>query len=98
MNQRTFRSLLLALLLVLSQAVAAAHVLSHIGERSEGGAPIETCKWCVSCHQLGDASPATVLPTAAGVPAAPCPVGATPAKAFPAARLAYRSRAPPRIS
>lgn len=98
MYQRTFRSLLLALLLVLTQAVAAAHVLSHVGERSDGGTPVETCKWCVNGSHLGDAAPSAALPRAVGAPATPRAVGATPVQVLPAARLAYRSQAPPPIS
>jgi hypothetical protein len=98
MNQRTFRSLALALLLVLAQAMAAAHVLSHIGEQPESGKPLESCKWCVSCaHLLDDAAPPTAALAAATVPPVPFTAGVLPACVFLPARLAYRSQAPPRL-
>lgn len=99
MNQRTFRSLVLALSLVLAQAMAAAHVLSHIGEQPESGKPLESCRWCLSCaHLLDDAAPPTAASTAATVPPVPFSPGVLPAGVILPAWLAYRSQAPPPIS
>ena len=98
MNRRTIRSLLLAVLLLVAQVGAAAHELSHLGDRPDSDLVRGTCVWCPAFAGLTGAPPHAPAPHP--VPAA----RVEPAAAEPVApillrlALAYRSQAPPRRS
>lgn len=91
--RRSFTAWLIALALLLGQATAFAHALTHLSER-EHGLPDKVCEVCVAQAQLGGGLPAAslVLPHTAATSAPPL---------FPVqpllspVRLAASARAPP---
>ena len=93
---------LLALALLFAQQTAALHWLSHAVEATHAKAglptPLEHCDECVALAGLGAAAASTtpLLPTSFAQHALCAVPLATPSLA--AARLAYRSRAPPILS
>ena len=96
-TRRLLLSLLLALALVAGQQAAALHALAHATEQVGKGdpkAPPQPCEQCLAFSQLdGPAMGAQPLPAALGtLQAAATPVALPPGAA---ARLAFRSRAPP---
>jgi len=94
---RRARNLILGLLLVLAQTLAAAHAIGHGLGQDEGGAPNPVCEWCAAFGHLGAALPGGAV----SLPAPPIAWIATAAPGFALHLplcLAYRSQAPPRIS
>lgn len=86
------RSLLLALFLLLAQAGAVGHGVSHILDQVTGAEPV--CELCLGFAPLaaGMTSPALAWTASTQLIAHDTPV---PAAAPVLARLAFRSRAPP---
>jgi hypothetical protein len=83
--------LLLAVLLLLAQQLAAAHGLSHL---DTGKAPDHACELCVASAHLGAGLPGTVpalQPSSCAIERVPLDASFHPRK--PA--LPFRSRAPP---
>ena len=84
---------LFALTLLLGQAAAFAHAVSHLDE-GDGALPDKVCEVCVAQAQLGSAAPATVfsLPIEAAGPAE------LPTAALPLLAACFKhaqARAPP---
>lgn len=93
MLRRQLTSWLFALVLILGQATAFAHTLTHL-DTHDTGVPDKVCEVCVAQAHLGSAAPASplVLALPAGKPvetpvASACLPGASP--------LAACARAPP---
>lgn len=80
MSSRRLISWLFALVLLLGQAAAFAHALSHINGH-ESAVPDKVCEICVAQAQLGNAAPVSVfsLPIAALPHLVPPAVPAPPA-------------------
>lgn len=93
MARRTVLNLLLAVVLLLAQQLAAAHALSH---HDEGGVPEHVCELCVAAAQLASGLP-SAAPVLTAAPAAIAPQTATPSIRARTPHLAYRSRAPPSL-
>jgi hypothetical protein len=84
---------LFALTLLLGQAVAYAHTLSHLGDR-DSGLPAHTCELCVAQADLGGA--AVSNPPMLHLPAATFDWFTAAIHSAPAPRLPVpRARAPP---
>lgn len=86
---------LFALALLLGQATAFAHTLSHLGAHDDAP-PDPVCEVCVAQAQLGSAAPGTAFIPAAATAAFIVPVAAAILPGRPPVRHAL-ARAPPAI-
>lgn len=92
-SRRALTSWLFALALLLGQAAAFAHALTHLHGQQDG-VPDKVCEVCVAQAQLGAA--AAPAPLVVLLVPAVHPVAAPPAVARPdPARVVARARAPP---
>jgi hypothetical protein len=93
--------LLLALVLLIGQVAAQAHVYSHLKStipRSDFGAAGQLCSECLSSAPLLSAAGSPASPFVAFIAAETTPVDAVIAARVDAARhYAFRSRAPPHL-
>lgn len=91
------RALIFGLLLLLAQAMAAAHAIGHGVGVDQGDPATPACEWCAAFGQLGAALPGAATPEAS--PSTPLHCGVYVARFFvPPLRLAFQAQAPPLFS
>jgi len=97
--RRIFFALWMALAVVVGQQAVALHDLSHLAGHKQDSTPGKsTCDKCFACAELSSAV-GTSIPAVALLDAAPVVREQHSDAAFcPAPRLAFRSRAPPKLS
>jgi hypothetical protein len=96
-SESLFRRLLLILLLVVAQAGAQAHAISHLAETHHDQAPHDepVCEQCLAYGQVGAGLPSVSQPLPEPAPFIPTAVAPT-GVATPPSTPAYQSRAPQR--
>jgi hypothetical protein len=95
-TRRPFAAWLFTLALLLGQAAAFAHALTHL-HAHEPGLPDKVCELCVAQAQLGSAIPPATLALPVTRPAAALATAAAHPRPDPASIIA-RARAPPGYS
>ncbi len=91
------RALIFGLLLLLAQAMAAAHAIGHGVGVDQGDPATPACEWCAAFGQLGAALPGAATPEASL--STPLYCGVYVASCFvPPLRLAFQAQAPPLFS
>lgn len=91
------RALIFGLLLLIAQAMAAAHAIGHGLGVDQGDPATPACEWCAAFGQLGAALPRAAPPEA--IPSTPLRCGHVLEGFFALPlRLAFQAQAPPRLS